>query len=127
MLFRSGRFNNSGVYPSNILSIRLIPKVVGGISVWRPGIYGEVSSIDTRPTTAQTTFEGGVIDYSAYPYMERNGTALTAYGTAAPTASDWMVGDKVTNTTPTAGGFSGWVCVTAGTPGTWKTFGAITA
>lgn len=27
---------------------------------------------------------------------------------------------------PTAGGVMGWVCTTAGSPGTWKTFGAIT-
>ena len=30
------------------------------------------------------------------------------------------------NTTHTAGGVMGWVCTTAGYPGTWKTFGAIT-
>lgn len=28
---------------------------------------------------------------------------------------------------PAAGGFTGLICTTAGTPGTWKTFGAITA
>jgi hypothetical protein len=31
------------------------------------------------------------------------------------------------NSAPTAGGNIGWVCTTAGTPGTWKTFGAIAA
>lgn len=44
---------------------------------------------------------------------------------AAPTTGTYNVGDIVYNSAPTAGGTIGWVCVTAGTPGTWKTFGAI--
>jgi hypothetical protein len=47
------------------------------------------------------------------------------YGTAAPVSGNYEVGDTIYNTSPTAGGFIGWVCTTAGTPGTWKTFGAI--
>jgi len=39
----------------------------------------------------------------------------------------WKQGDIVFNTAPTAGGSVGWVCTTGGTPGTWKTFGAIAA
>jgi parallel beta-helix repeat protein len=46
---------------------------------------------------------------------------------AAPTVGVWAVGDRAEYTTPTAGGFLGAVCTTAGTPGTWKTFGAVTA
>jgi len=49
------------------------------------------------------------------------------YGSAAPTTNTWAVGDIVYDTTPSAGGKIGWVCVTAGTPGTWKQFGAIDA
>lgn len=48
-------------------------------------------------------------------------------GNSAPASGTWAVGDKVWNTTPTAAGYIGWVCVTAGTPGTWKEFGAIAA
>jgi len=47
------------------------------------------------------------------------------YGTAAPTSGTYQVGDKVYNTNPTAGGYEGWICVAAGSPGTWKGFGAI--
>jgi hypothetical protein len=46
---------------------------------------------------------------------------------AAPTTGTWVVGDIVYNSTPAASGNIGWVCTTAGTPGTWKTFGAISA
>lgn len=51
----------------------------------------------------------------------------TAYGTSAPTVGTWSAGDTVYHTSPIAGGFMGWICTVAGTPGTWKTFGAIGA
>ena len=38
----------------------------------------------------------------------------------------WAIGDRIEYTTPTAGGFLGAVCTAAGSPGTWKTYGAIT-
>ncbi|HBV98539.1 MAG: hypothetical protein JL50_20885 [Peptococcaceae bacterium BICA1-7] len=46
-------------------------------------------------------------------------------GTAAPVRGNWGVGDTVWNTNPVAGGYLGWVCTAAGTPGTWKAFGLI--
>jgi hypothetical protein len=46
---------------------------------------------------------------------------------AAPTTGTWQQGDIVWNASATAGGFAGWICTTAGTPGTWKTFGVISA
>lgn len=45
--------------------------------------------------------------------------------TAAPTTGTWALGDVVYNTNPTSGGYFGWVCTAAGTPGTWRTFGLI--
>ena len=48
-------------------------------------------------------------------------------GSAAPTTGAWAQGDIVWNTGAAASGKIGWVCVTAGTPGTWKAFGAIDA
>lgn len=47
------------------------------------------------------------------------------YGTAVGTTQEGQVGDILFNTNPSAGGNIGWVCVEAGTPGTWKTFGTI--
>lgn len=46
---------------------------------------------------------------------------------AAPTTGTWEVGDVVLNLNPAASGYAGWVCVTGGTPGTWKGFGVIQA
>lgn len=51
---------------------------------------------------------------------------IELFQAAAPTTGTYRVGDIFYNSTPTAGGTIGFVCVTAGTPGTWKTFGAIT-
>lgn len=53
------------------------------------------------------------------------GTQKIYNGSAAPVAGTWAVGDIVYNTAPAAGGNIGWVCTSAGTPGTWKEFGLI--
>jgi hypothetical protein len=49
------------------------------------------------------------------------------YGSGAPTSGEWQQGDIMFNLAPTAGGTVGWVCTGTGSPGTWKTFGAIAA
>lgn len=47
---------------------------------------------------------------------------------ASATMTDkFIAGDICFDSTPSAGGKLGWVCVTGGTPGTWKPFGAIDA
>lgn len=48
-------------------------------------------------------------------------------GQAAPTIGTWSVGDMVVNRTPSAGAPSGWMCVTAGSPGTWKAMANLAA
>ena len=61
-------------------------------------------------------------------YMGSIRGRMTSYrGGAAPTVGAYNKGDIVYNTAPAATGFVGWVCVTSGTPGTWKTFGVISA
>ena len=45
---------------------------------------------------------------------------------AAPTVGTWAVGDIAHASAPATLGFIGWVCTAAGTPGTWKTYGAVT-
>jgi hypothetical protein len=49
------------------------------------------------------------------------------YGASIPTVGLWYDGDIVFNTGASSGGYVGWVCIAQGTPGTWKTFGAISA
>jgi hypothetical protein len=55
------------------------------------------------------------------------GDATHITAAAAPTTGTWRVGSVVWNTAPAAGGTAGWICTTGGSPGTWKTFGAISA
>lgn len=54
------------------------------------------------------------------------GNTIT-YDSAAPATGTWKQGDIVFNTGAAASGTVGWVCTTAGSPGTWKTFGTIAA
>lgn len=49
------------------------------------------------------------------------------HGTAAPSTGTWLQGAANERPNPAASGFIGDVCVTGGTPGTWKTFGAISS
>lgn len=44
---------------------------------------------------------------------------------SSPTKGNYKRGDIVWNENPTAGSSIGWVCTVAGSPGTWKPFGAI--
>lgn len=46
-------------------------------------------------------------------------------GFSTTTTGTWNVGDRVKNTAPIPGGNEGWVCTTAGTPGTFKTYGVV--
>jgi hypothetical protein len=59
--------------------------------------------------------------------LTTSGSKGEDYGTAAPTSGTWPTGFIRWNTNPAAGGYMGWVCVSGGTPGTWKGFGAIQA
>lgn len=69
----------------------------------------------------------GVVSYTEFTTQSKLGLLTRAYGEAAPTTGTWVRGDIVYDITPSASGFIGWVCVAPGTPGTWKTFGAISA
>lgn len=59
---------------------------------------------------------GGIVKVSARKMSQ---------GTAAPTTGTWAKGDYCENYDPDAGEYYGWVCVVAGTPGTWKGYGLI--
>lgn len=66
-------------------------------------------------------------DASANTFYEGWASTFPAAGgrPAAAGGGNWLVGDRLYNTAPVSGGFAGWICTTAGSPGTWKTFGAI--
>ena len=57
---------------------------------------------------------------------ESDGTNMVTWSAAAPSSGIHAVGDIAYDTAPSAGGNIGWVCTTAGTPGTWEGFGDTT-
>lgn len=48
------------------------------------------------------------------------GSPIQAHGSAIPTTGSWIKGDFIWNTSVISGGIFGWICVSSGTPGTWK-------
>ena len=65
----------------------------------------------------------GVVILDNNYYYSATGTPY--FPSAVPLTQYWNLGTKVFFPSPTAGGYIGSVCTTAGTPGTWKDFGAI--
>jgi hypothetical protein len=83
--------------------------------------YGRInlffaSPFDVRPVKVQN----GLFVYGQEPDNKHTGPL-----TAAPTGGSNLVGDRVINSTPAAGGSMGWVCVEAGNPGIWKAYAPI--
>jgi hypothetical protein len=108
------------------------------------GSYTEY--VDVPMMGGGTMYDDGVA-VNGYPWLSRTAGAMDtlnnmgAYsieGTYAdpvivrasspiPTVGTWRQGDIVYRTAPAAGSNIGTVCVVAGTPGTWKTWGDIAA
>jgi parallel beta-helix repeat protein len=86
-----------------------------------PAIRFPNSAVTGNLAVARPFFPGGLSLGSS------GRSAIVGAGTAAPTTGSYDAGAIWLNDLPSAGGFVGWVCVTTGTPGTWKTFGAISA
>jgi hypothetical protein len=84
----------------------------------------------TGPDTAQQ-FGRGAAQVNIPVFL--NGFSFGSFGPiwvrggGPPGSGTHARGEIVWNDNPTASGVLGWVCVTAGTVGTWKSFGAIAA
>lgn len=100
---------------------------LGGMMPYEPVIGNVDMRTDMVPglATPVDVYAGRGVFMNAYDYSD--GPFRQTYGSAAPVSGTWVRGDIVWNTAPSAAGTVGWVCVTAGTPGTWKTFGTIAA
>jgi hypothetical protein len=88
---------------------------------------GSVSYLWTGAGTTMAFGRAAIVPNVHVFYNFSLGTRIWAEGTVAPTTGSHAQGERVWNTAPVAGGTEGWVCVTSGTPGTWKTFGTIAA
>jgi hypothetical protein len=65
------------------------------------------------------------VENRLFVYGQEPDNAYTAPLAAAPTGGSNLVGDRVINSAPAAGGCMGWVCIAAGNPGIWKTYAPI--
>jgi len=113
--------NFSGNFSSTVnvlVPIRASNVIVGGnLSITSSGgVFVDTVTTGTVSVSADNYYQ---------PTQYRNIQILS--GTAAPTTGFYKVGSIVYNTVPTAGGTIGFVCTADGSPGTWKTFGAISA
>lgn len=81
----------------------------------------------TTFTGGKSTAQPGVVNVPRFYLGAGSSARQMDYGSAAPASGYHAAGEVVYNIAPTAGGKVGWVCTTAGTPGTWKPFGAIDA
>lgn len=79
-------------------------------------------SVSTAPAG-----NNGNIGIEPYYFGSISQMKYRGLGSAAPVSGDYLVGDIIENSAPAASGFIGWVCTAAGNPGTWKTYGAISA
>jgi hypothetical protein len=126
----------------NVYSFNNNPSTTQNISnlVYNPNVYENTTEgyvingrLSRFAVSTQENFTKGTLwavrgRYSANPFPTFEiGTSTKYPGTAAPTTGTYQYGDIVYNTSPTAGGYIGWVCVVAGSPGTWKGYGAIQA
>jgi len=106
-LFVAGSFNSSNYTASNCKS---------------------QFTFDTQNSTTGGSYIGcRHFQDGTFDVVDIVGTSQRFFAAAAPASGTYAVGDIVWNNTPVASGTIGFVCVTAGTPGTWKTFGAISA
>jgi len=95
----------------------IYPGLGGGALRWRYISSGTAGDIVQWGTDATSFW---------YQLMTlQNGLRGFASRLSAPSSGTHLQGEVVFNANAIAGDFVGWVCVAAGTPGTWKAFGAI--
>lgn len=126
---RYGVILNDGILSANI-SANTIDNMQDGVYVNTQSSTFDLivgNNIFTNLTRYELNYNAGADKKQCMSAWNNRGAGLDSHytGTAAPVAGTWKQGDIVWNSSPAAAGSIGWVCTTAGTPGTWKTFGTI--
>lgn len=83
-----------------------------------------------EPTTQRALDQVAVVTQQVKGAIAELGATIAKISTAgtraaAPNSGTHTAGEIVFNADPVAGGFAGWICVAGGTPGAWKSWGAI--
>jgi hypothetical protein len=87
----------------------------GNPSTWAFRLTGEATTLNIGKRRLDFPNGFGLNDKKILP------------GTAAPTNGAFVQGDMVLNSAPAAGGPMGWMCVSGGSPGTWKAMANLAA
>lgn len=116
--YRGASMNDSAVHFVNNTTLNTDDASIRkfGTSITGFVFYGNDLDIATNPA------EFGYLNINAQPNAR-----VIGFNSAAPTTLTYVQGDIFFDTTAAAAGTVGRVCVTGGTPGTWKTFGTISA
>jgi hypothetical protein len=109
----SGMANDNNLW----VDIALGQKV--GLRVTNAGHMATNNHLIGCITTAAAT-EARRIMYQNYSDQTHVLSRIVTLGAGIPTTGTWQAGDVVINWSPLTGQPYGWMCTTAGTPGTWK-------
>jgi hypothetical protein len=71
------------------------------------------------PSDSVVLFQNNTVEGYFCPYQ----ATKLLYGTAPPSTGTYGVGDRLVNTRPTVGQPKSWICIVAGSPGTWVSEG----
>lgn len=133
VVLNNGRIGpaNQGVRTSGCATLLVDENIITDTQATKTQSYGLYLTTTTGAVVRNNYLTGNATgpfyaDSQDYDY-DAAFTRKEKVASAAPTTGTWSVGDVVWNSAAAASGYIGWVCVTAGTPGTWKTFGAISA
>lgn len=82
----------------------------------------------TALVASEDLYRQANVDAARNPnYLLTNAEPGDFYAVGAPVAGTYVQGDRIWNTSVAAGGTPGWICTTAGTPGTWKAMASVAA
>jgi hypothetical protein len=107
--------NSQGVFEADSKQI-----VIGNVQNTRVPVkvFGALSVGINNPDPTVNFSVGGDVNIGGKKFTN---------GTSSPTFGVYTTGDICWNTSPTRGGYVGWICIVGGTPGEWAPFGAIVA
>ncbi|WP_440961275.1 glycosyl hydrolase family 28-related protein [Paenibacillus nitricinens] len=86
------------------------------------GVSGTTISLNGNLSVSVTSQS---VTFTAPVFRKKD--AIRIEMASAPTSGTWVKGDIVWNSSPSAGGYAAWICITAGAPGVWKTVMPIAA
>jgi hypothetical protein len=98
-----------------IISQTVTPQSAGSLTV---GLYLVNTTEVYVDELSVSVGKIGVPNLGKFGTMEIGGSTVN-FASAAPTTGAWKLGDATFNNAPSAGGIPGWVCTSAGSPGTW--------